>query len=76
MVRAISPGAGQPCGIQHVCRLWDVPRSSFSAARNAAQDTTTSRPTSRRGPKPIVPDGDLLAAIRADIAGSPWSGEG
>ncbi len=30
----------------------------------------------RRGPKPAVSDEALLAAIRADIARSPWTGEG
>jgi putative transposase len=30
----------------------------------------------RRGPKPATSDTDLLAAIRADLARSPWSGEG
>ncbi|MBL8432295.1 MAG: IS3 family transposase [Dechloromonas sp.] len=30
----------------------------------------------RRGPKPKVSDADLLAAIRADLAASPFTGEG
>jgi len=30
----------------------------------------------RRGPKPAVSDHDLLTAIRADLARSPWAGEG
>jgi hypothetical protein len=33
MAKAISPVSGQPYGIQRVCRLWDVPRSSFHAAQ-------------------------------------------
>jgi putative transposase len=35
-----------------------------------------TRPARRRGPKPAVSDTDLLAAIRADLKRSPWSGEG
>jgi hypothetical protein len=53
-----------------------VARSSFYAARQAAQDPAPLRGKGRRGPKPAVPDADLLAAIRADLARSPWSGEG
>jgi putative transposase len=30
----------------------------------------------RRGPKPKMPDADLLEAIRADLAASPFTGEG
>ena len=33
-------------------------------------------PAQRRGPKPAVSDDALLAAIRADLARSPWHGEG
>ena len=34
------------------------------------------RPAGRRGPKPALGDEDLLAAIRRDLARSPWAGEG
>ena len=30
----------------------------------------------RRGPRPAIPDQDLLTAIRTDLARSPWNGEG
>ena len=53
-----------------------MPRSSFYAARRAAEQPAPARPKGRRGPKPAVSDADLLAAIRADLARSPWSGEG
>jgi hypothetical protein len=29
MAKATSPTAGRPYGIQRVCQVWDVPRSSF-----------------------------------------------
>jgi transposase InsO family protein len=32
--------------------------------------------SARRGPQPAVSDAALLAAIRADLARSPWAGEG
>jgi putative transposase len=72
-----SPTAGRRYGVARVCRVWEVPRSSFYAARRPAADPTdASAPPARRGPKPVVSDADLLAAIRADLARSPWSGEG
>jgi len=65
-----SPSTGRRYGIAQVCRIWDVPRSSFYADRRRA-DTTTPIPPQRRGPKPAVSDEALLAAIRADLARSP-----
>src|SRR5881628_544113 len=75
MAMAISPTTGRRYGIAQVCRIWGVPRSSFYADRRRA-DTTTPVPAQRRGPKPRVSDDALLAAIRADLARSPWHGEG
>jgi putative transposase len=77
MAEVTSPAAGRPYGVARVCRVWDVPRSSFYAARQAGAGITEpiARPA-RRGPKPAVSDADLLAAIRADLARSPWAGEG
>ena len=75
MAAESSPTTGRRYGIAQVCRIWDVPRSSFYADRRRA-DTTTSVPARRRGPKPAVSDDALLAAIRTDLARSPWHGEG
>jgi putative transposase len=77
MAGAISPATGRRYGVARVCRVWEVARSSFYAARQAgAGDTGGTSSPARRGPKPAVSDTDLLAAIRADLARSPWSGEG
>src|SRR5512133_2471042 len=76
MAAATSPASGRRYGVARVCRVWAVPRSSFYAARPQAVMTTPHAPARRRGPKPTVPDEVLLAAIRADLARSPWSGEG
>ena len=77
MAEAASPATGRPYGVARVCRVWEVARSSFYAARQAGADGTepTARPA-RRGPKPAISDQDLLTAIRADLARSPWTGEG
>jgi putative transposase len=79
MAETTSPSTGHRYGVARVCRVWEVPRSTFHAARQAGADGTEPEPTARtvrRGPKPAIPDADLLAAIRADLARSPWSGEG
>ena len=77
MAEATSPATGHRYGVARVCRVWDVPRSSFYAARQVGADGATSTASpARRGPKPAVSDADLLAAIRADLACSPWTGEG
>jgi len=77
MADAISPAIGRCYGVARVCRVWEVARSSFYAARHAgAEDTGATAGPARRGSKPAVSDQDLLAAIRADLARSPWTGEG
>src|SRR6476659_2040508 len=75
MAGTISPSAGRRYGIAQVCRVWNVARSSFYAHRRRGTITTPIPPL-RRGPKPAVSDEALLAAIRADLARSPWHGEG
>jgi putative transposase len=76
MAAATSPATGRRYGVARVCRAWEVPRSSFHAARVAADGARPPASPARRGPKPAVSDADLLAAIRADLARSPWTGEG
>ncbi len=77
MAEATSPTTGHRYGIARVCRVWELPRSSFYAARQPEADTTaTAGGPTRRGPKPAISDTALLAAIRADLARSPWTGEG
>ncbi len=77
MADATSPATGRCYGVARVCRVWEVARSSFYAARLAGAEGTRPDPSPARcGPKPAVSDAALLAAIRADLARSPWSGEG
>jgi putative transposase len=74
MSRATSAGVGKPYGLQRVCRVLDFPRSTIYAQQAAAK-VVPLRPQ-RRGPKPKLADADLLTAIRADLAASPFTGEG
>lgn len=76
MADTVSPATGRRYGVARVCQVWDVPRSSFYAARRETGEPAPARLRGRRGPKPAVSDADLLVAIRADLARSPWSGEG
>jgi len=76
MAATVSPATGRHYGVARVCQVWDVPRSSFYAARQAAAAAGPAKLPARRGPKPAVSDGALLAAIKEDLARSPWTGEG
>ena len=76
MAATVSPATGRPYGVARVCQAWDVPRSSFYAARQAAAAAGPAKPPARRGPKPAISDDALLAAIKDDLARSPWTGEG
>ena len=74
MSRETSAGTGKPYGLERVCRVLEFPRSTIYAQRQAAKVMPLHR--ARRGPKPKVSDAGLLAAIRADLAASPFTGEG
>ncbi len=70
MAATVSPATGRHYGVARVRQVWDVPRSSFYAARQAAA-AGSAKPPARRGPKPAVSDDALLAAIKDDLARSP-----
>jgi transposase InsO family protein len=76
MAAATSPTTGRRYGIARVCQVWEVPRASFYAAGQQATAASPPTPARQRGPRPTVADAELLAAIRADLARSPWHGEG
>ena len=72
MSAAISPSTQRAYGVQRICCVWAIPRSTFYQASRPAN----AAPARPRGPRPPVDDASLLAAIRADLAASPFSGEG
>jgi putative transposase len=76
MAQATPPASGRRYGVRRACQVWDVPRSSFYAARRPMPDSAEPPAPARRGPKPTISDEALLAAIRKDLALSPWTGEG
>ncbi|MGF6877413.1 transposase [Paraburkholderia sp. MM5477-R1] len=76
MSHAISDSASRPFGLQRVCQVLEFPRSTIYAVRARAADNVVPIMPGRRGPKPKMPDADLLKAIRDDLAASPFIGEG
>ena len=71
-----SEGAGKPYGLERVCRVLELPRSTIYAQQARAAATVVPLRPQRRGPKPKLPDPDLLVAIGADLDASPFTGEG
>ena len=74
MSGATSAGTGKSYGLERVCRVLDVARSTIYAQQATAK-VVPLRPQ-RRGPKPKLADADLLTAIHADLDASPFTGEG
>lgn len=76
MSQTTSPGTGKPYGLERVCRVLGYPRSTLYAQQARESAKVVPLFPGRRGPKPKVSDADLLAAIRADLDASPFTGEG
>ena len=77
IARSASPGAGKRYGLQRVCRIFGLPRSTayYLKAREAVPPE--QRPVPRkRGPVGAGTDDDLVGHIRRVLAESPFHGEG
>ena len=72
MSRTVSPSSGKVYGLAAVCRVWNLARSTVYRRRRPAPGIPRRRP----GPGGPMPDADLLEAIRAVLAASPFHGEG
>ena len=75
MSATTSAATGRCFGIQRVCQVWERSRSALYARRTRAHHRLGAGPA-RRGPAPRQSDAQLLAAIRTDLARSPFHGEG
>lgn len=73
MSASTSPATGKTYGVQRVCSVWGVPRSSFydRVARKTVQPVPH-----KRGPKTPLSDDELTTLIRTDLERSPFIGEG
>ena len=76
MSQTTSATTGRRYGFERVCRLWEQSRSAFYARRARLQRSASAEGPCRRGPTPALSDAQLLAAIRNDLARSPFQGEG
>ena len=76
MSRATSATTGRRYGLERVCRTWERSRSALYARRARLQCRKRGDGPARRGPTPALSDAQLLAAIRSDLARSPFQGEG
>ena len=78
MSATISLTSAKTYGVERVCAIWAQPRSSFYAWR---RNHNTGRaepatPAQKRGPRTELSDTELLGKIQADLARSPFQGEG
>lgn len=76
MSATTSAATGRRYGIQRVCQAWERSRSALYARRTREQTRREGKAPARRGPTSRVSDETLLAAIHADLARSPFHGEG
>ena len=66
-----------PAPLQTVCRVAGVSRSAAHEQRRRRRASAEEVPARRRpGPVGVMPDAELLAEIRRDLAASPFVGEG
>ena len=70
MSKTLSPACNKPYGIQRVCAIWSIPRSTVYWRKNHIKSTA------RRGPKGLHSDSVLLHEIRQFLEQSPFHGEG
>ena len=76
MSQTTSATTGRRYGLERVCRTWEKSRSAFYARRDRVERSASADSPCRRGPTPALSDAQLLAAIRNDLARSPFRGEG
>ena len=59
--------------VARLCRVWGIPRAGLDRGRRAIAPSTPRR---RPGPQSLMPDADLVDAIRGVLLASPFHGEG
>jgi putative transposase len=77
LARSASPGTGKLYGMQRVCRIFGMARSTvyYLKAREAVPPDQRPSPK-KRGPAGAATDDDLVGHIRTVLAESPFHGEG
>jgi putative transposase len=72
MRAARSPSTSQPYPLTMICQVWRVARSSVYAT---AAPVGAAPVPGKRGPKTLVSDPDLVAAIRRVLSETPFHGK-
>jgi putative transposase len=77
LARSASPGTGKPYGLQRVCRVFGLARSTayYLKARDAIPPERRPVPK-KRGPVGAGTDEELVGHIRTVLAEGPFHGEG
>lgn len=73
MSTSTSPSTGRKYGLERVCSIWGVARSTVYSIRSRDKQ---KRALKKRGPAPKISDEDLLDSIRCVIKQSKFTGEG
>ena len=76
MSAATSAATGRRYELRRVCQAWERSRSALYARRTHAQQRQAGAAPGRRGPTPALSEATLRDAIQADLARSPFQGEG
>lgn len=76
MSTAVSLSTRQVYGVQRVCSAWDYARSTYYNQAITEPPIAMTPTTAKRGPKTTLDDAALLVLIQADLAASPFKGEG
>lgn len=71
MGHSISPSTNKPYGLKRVCSVWGFPRATIYRRLKSS-----SKPVSKRGPKPVLETEQVLRHVRTDLENSPFRGEG
>lgn len=70
----MSPATGRRYPVTMICAVWRVARATVYAHRQRAQ--RQGSPERKRGPRTPVSDAEVVAAMRAVLAASPFHTEG
>ena len=69
----VSPSTGRPYPLTMICAVYRVPRSSLYLALAPPRVATVH--AAKRGPRTALSDAEVVEAIRAVLAATPFHGE-
>jgi putative transposase len=76
MSREVSEATGKPFPVDALCRLLEVPKSSFYEYRRQRREAQVLRERKDSGPKKELDDAELLVKVREVLWASPFHTEG